>query len=250
MVLRYRVKAFANRLAQVAAIVIGVGVLSTHAAFATGCTSPNGAAGDIIYSSTQNQMAYCNGSSWISMGTTSSASFGSLTLGDFCFATSGSQISCTTATVNLSSQASGSLQAAQFPALTGDVTTTAGSLVTAIGANTVTAADLAQIAGLSVLGNGASSTGNIGAITGTANQFLGVNGAETALAFGPINFATGSFAGALPVIYGGTGDSTLTANGVLVGNGTGTVTSTPAGVTGTVLIGRRDQTRSSAPRRA
>ncbi len=123
------------------------------------CTTPAGNADDVVFSSLSGQMAYCNGTSWIGMGVNQPVGFGTLTPTDFCTATSGTQISCTTATINLSSQASGTVQAAQFPALTGDVTTTAGSLATTISANKVLMADIAQIAGLSVLGNTGSSTG-------------------------------------------------------------------------------------------
>ncbi len=53
----------------------------------------------------------------------------------------------------------------------------------------------------------------------------------------------------LPVQYGGTGDSTLTAHGVLIGEGTNPVNVTAAGTTGTVLIGNTgsDPTFSATP---
>ena len=188
-----------------AASVVAFGILASGSAFAA-CTSPAGTAGDINYS-TNNIMAYCNGTVWVNMGTNLSIGFGVLTTGDFCIATSGTQISCNIATINLSSQASGTLQTAQFPALTGDVTTSAGSLATSIGANAVTMGKIAQIAGLSVIGNSASGTGNVAAITGTANQTLIVNGAGTGLAFGALNLASSAaVTGILPVSNGGTGD--------------------------------------------
>lgn len=49
--------------------------------------------------------------------------------------------------------ASGVLQAAAFPALTGDVTTSAGSLATTIAASSVTTAKMANLASVSLLGN-------------------------------------------------------------------------------------------------
>lgn len=55
-------------------------------------------------------------------------------------------------------QLTGTIQAAQFPALTGDVTTTAGSLATTISANAVTLAKLATLAPNSVIGNATGST--------------------------------------------------------------------------------------------
>jgi Protein of unknown function (DUF2793)/Repeat of unknown function (DUF5907) len=55
--------------------------------------------------------------------------------------------------VNLSTQATGTLQAAQFPALTGDVTTAAGALGSTIAAGSVTNAKLANMAANSLKGN-------------------------------------------------------------------------------------------------
>ena len=219
------------------------------------CSNPSGAAGDQIYSTTYNVMQFCNGSVWVNMG--SPNGFGTLTAGDIC-TTNGTLVNCNSPTISLMTQASGTLQAAQFPALTGDVTTTAGSFattvgkingatlgsttvtagnlligsgsqwvsqtvtgdvtissggVTAIGANKVTMGDIAQIAGLSVIGNAGSSTANVGAITGAANQTLFVNSGGTGLAFGT-----------LPVAAGGTGATTFTANLPLIGNGTSALT--------------------------
>jgi parallel beta-helix repeat protein len=93
-------------------------------------------------------------------------------------------------TVNLATNVTGTLQAANFPALTGDITTSAGSLTTALATNTVTYAKFQQAAGLSVLGVTGASTANYGAITGTANQALIINAAGTSLAFGAINLAS------------------------------------------------------------
>ncbi|MCR4301785.1 MAG: tail fiber domain-containing protein [Sulfuricaulis sp.] len=59
----------------------------------------------------------------------------------------------------------GVLPAANFPALLGDVTTTAGSLTTAIGANKVTLAMMAQVATASVLGRNTAGTGNVEVLT-------------------------------------------------------------------------------------
>jgi hypothetical protein len=86
-------------------------------------------------------------------------------------------------------------------ALTGDVTASGnGSVAATIAANAVTTgkiADsnvtfpkLANLAGLSVLGNGATSAAAPAAIAGTADQVLRVNSAGTALAFGTIPVAS------------------------------------------------------------
>lgn len=53
-------------------------------------------------------------------------------------------------------------------------------------------ANLTQIAGLSVLGVTGTSTADVAAITGTANQVLRVNGAGTSLAFGAIDISSTS----------------------------------------------------------
>lgn len=61
-------------------------------------------------------------------------------------------------TVSLSTQATGTLQAAQEPAHTGDVTNTAGSLATTISANAVTNAKMATMATATFKGNVSGST--------------------------------------------------------------------------------------------
>lgn len=77
----------------------------------------------------------------------------------------------------------GSGSCAQEPAMTGDVTSSAGSCALAIGANKVTRAMEAQGVARSVIGVTGNATANVADIQGTANQFLGVNSAGTALAF-------------------------------------------------------------------
>ncbi|UQD95807.1 hypothetical protein [Bradyrhizobium japonicum] len=60
----------------------------------------------------------------------------------------------------LSTGVTGTLQAAQFPALTGDVTTTAGAVATTIANNAVTNAKAAQMAAYTIKGNATSGTAN------------------------------------------------------------------------------------------
>lgn len=66
----------------------------------------------------------------------------------------------TQSSVNLSTQATGTLQAGQMPALTGDVTNTAGTLVTAIAADAVTNPKLANVATNTIKGRITASTGD------------------------------------------------------------------------------------------
>lgn len=81
------------------------------------------------------------------------------------------------------SKASGTLAAARFPALTGDVTTSAGSLATTIASNAVTTAKIAanqvtdaklrQGAATSVIGRSAGTSGDVADIAASAdNQVL------------------------------------------------------------------------------
>lgn len=68
-----------------------------------------------------------------------------------------------------------------------------------------------QIAGLSVAGTPTTSTADLSAITGTANQVLRINGAGTANAFGSLDLSQTATVGTsiLPEANGGTGVATL-----------------------------------------
>lgn len=128
----------------------------------------------------------------------------------------------TKSTVDLStSDVTGTLAAASFPALTGAVTTTAGSLATTLSANavgssnitdnSVSNADLRQGVARSVIGVAGNATANVADIQGTTNQVLRVDGAGTGLSFGAINLASSAaVSGVLaPANMGtGTADST------------------------------------------
>jgi len=76
----------------------------------------------------------------------------------------------------VATQLTGTLQAAQFPALTGDVTTSAGSLSTTIANGAVTLAKMATLAANSVIGNATGSTATPTAVgmvsTATASTVL------------------------------------------------------------------------------
>lgn len=133
--------------------------------------------------------------------------------------------------VDLTSTAAvtGALVANSFPALTGDVTTSAGSLATAIGANKVTDTMIRQSAGLSVIARSANTTGNVADVTaGSDLQVMRRSG--TSIGFGSIDLSssaavTGVLAVAnLPGIQTKTGlftRDTTTASGTQAVTGVG-----------------------------
>jgi len=82
-------------------------------------------------------------------------------------------------------------------------------------------ANLTQIAGLSVLGRSANTTGDVAAITAASDgQVFRRNG--TAIGFGAIALdSANAVSGILTVPNGGTGAGSFTNNRILTGNGTG-----------------------------
>lgn len=122
--------------------------------------------------------------------------------------------------VNLSgSNATGTLAAGRFPALTGDVTTSAGSLATSIANSAVTLAKIANIADQTILGN--NSGGAAAPIALTASQtktVLALNNVEnTALSTWPgtTNITT------LGTVSTGTWNATAIADGKIASALTG-----------------------------
>jgi hypothetical protein len=96
-------------------------------------------------------------------------------------------------------------------ALTGDVTASVNSNTTAIGSNKVLYSMIQQVPALTVVGNGGSTTADVGSITGTAGQVLRVNNGGTALAFGAVDLSTAAaITGTLGIANGGTGQTTQT----------------------------------------
>lgn len=110
--------------------------------------------------------------------------------------------------------------------------------VTIVGNNTPTAGGV-------VYGDG---TNYVSTSAGTAGQVLLSNGAS-APSFGAVptvNLATG-VTGTLPVANGGTGATSLTANNVLLGNGTSAVQVVAPGSSGNVLTSNGTTWQSTAP---
>lgn len=112
-----------------------------------------------------------------------------------------------------SGTSSGTNTGDQTITLTGDVTGTGtGSFAATIANNAVTYAKFQQVDGLSVVGNGGSTTANSAAITGTAGQVLRIDAGGAALAFGAISLSTAaSITGTLGITNGGTGQTTAVA---------------------------------------
>ena len=140
--------------------------------------------------------------------------------------------------VNLSgTHVTGTLAAARFPALTGDVTTSAGSVATAIGADKVTEAMLKAV--------NAAVDEDIFTYEATTGDFewhtlaeLGIQPLEatlTDIADGTIDENLVNTANPWAVNEGGTGAATFTANGVLYGNTTSALQVTAQGGANTVL---------------
>ena len=110
----------------------------------------------------------------------------------------------------------GTVPDARMPALTGDVTTSAGAVATTIGANKVTLGMMAQVATSTILGRVTASTGNVEALTATqAKSVLAiaasdVSGLATVATSGSASdLGSGTLpAGRLPAL---TGDATTSA---------------------------------------
>jgi hypothetical protein len=101
------------------------------------------------------------------------------------------------------------LKTAEFPAFTGDVTTSAGGVATTIASHAVINSKFRQSAALSVVGNSTNATADVADIAGTASQVLRVDNAGTVVAFGALDVSqAAAVTGALALANGGTGATT------------------------------------------
>ena len=204
------------------------------------CSSPPGNAGDVFYSSISTVMVYCNGTNWISMGSSSTTSFGTLTTNNFCTATGSTAIACTT-----TSTGSGSVVLSSAPTLTGTLTGVSSTWSTGVSIGTTTLSGALNITGTANIagtvnattfaGSGASLT-SIGtsslSATGTANASSYLRGDNTWATIAATSITINSTA-----ITSGTATRVLYDNAGTVGeytiSGTGNVamTTSPAFMT-------------------
>lgn len=120
----------------------------------------------------------------------------------------------------------GLLQATNFPALTGDVTNTGGSLSTTISANAVTYAKFQQVAASSLVGNATGSTANATGITiGATLTFSGAALQTTAMS-GDITSPANSFVTTLATVNSNVGSFT---NANVTVNAKGLITAVSSG---------------------
>lgn len=93
--------------------------------------------------------------------------------------------------INLANGVTGTLQATNFPALSGDVTTSAGSLATTIAANAVTFAKFQQLASNAIVANCTAGTANATAVAPSiSGQVFRVSGATCG--WGPVDLSSTS----------------------------------------------------------
>jgi len=196
--------------------------LTPSHAFAT-CTSPAGNPGDISYSSITSTMYYCGGSTWVSMGGAPAVGFGTLTTNDFCAATSGTAISCTTGYTGTLSGSSVVLSIS--PTLTGTVA----------GANSTWSGQVAI--GTSALSGALNING-----TATATLFSGSGASLTGIGTASLTAITGSASSTTYLTGNGTWTTpaaslpSLASTDVWVGNGSNVATATATTGTGNVVM--------------
>lgn len=214
--------AFFKRQARIVAFIASVLLnLMVAPAFAA-CTTPAGNEGDINYVSSLHVMVYCNGTSWIGMGVSQPVSFGTLTTNDFCTATSGTAIACTTAAINLTSQ------------VTGVLTGTNGGTGINNGASTITLGGNLTTSGAFPLTLATTASTSVTLpVTGTL-----VNTAVTTLSslasIGTITIGIWNGT-AIGPIFGGTGQTAYATGDILYASAANTLSRLAAGSNGNVL---------------
>src|SRR5208337_3913731 len=102
-------------------LVLSASLLFSATSSFAACAGPAGNEGDVSYSGIQHIMAYCNGTNWVAMGSSTNATFGTLTTNDFCTAASGSSIQCTTASTGTGNVVLATSPTITTPTLSGTV---------------------------------------------------------------------------------------------------------------------------------
>ncbi len=98
------------------------------------------------------------------------------------------------------SNLSGSVAATQMPALTGDVTTSAGAVATTISANAVTYAKFQQVAAVSLVGNATGGAADAAGITLGATLAFSGSALQTGAGSGDVSWSANSFATTLATV--------------------------------------------------
>jgi hypothetical protein len=210
-----------------------------------------GAANQILYQSSTNVTAFItapttsgqvlswNGSAFAYVaGTISGIPLGSnlstLTFGTFLTGTSYNG----SGAVTIATNATNANTASTLVARDASGNFSAGTITAALSGNATTATTATNVSGTVAIANGGTGQTTqqaaINALAGaqTANRVLRSNGTNTTLS--QVALAT-DVTGTLPVANGGTGATTLTANNVLLGNGTSALQVVAPGTTGNVL---------------
>jgi hypothetical protein len=129
-------------------------------------------------------------------------------------------------TLSLTSDVGGTLQAAQAPALSGDVTTAAGSLATTIAVGAVSLAKQANLAANSIQGNNTGVAATALALTAAQTKALLAIGTGDVSGLGTLATQSGTFSGSSSGTN--TGDQTITLTGDVTGSGVGSFATTIA----------------------
>lgn len=155
--------------------------------------------------------------------------------------------------LNASNLASGTVAAARMPALTGDVTSSAGSVSTTIANNAVTLAKLADIATASFIGRNTAGTGdpevlsmstakamldlsgtNSGDVTLAGQNYLSIAG--QVITANAVNLGGTHVTGTLTADKGGTGQSSYAVGDLLYASASTTLSKLADVATGNALI--------------